>query len=621
MKKEVLLLKPMLLTPAEEIPLTNDWIYETKYDGYRCLLYWDHSGIKLMSRNEKELSQLFPEVIESCEQYTNIIYPFLPLILDGELCYLTNPFKSEFSIVQTRGKMRAEDTIEQSSKTFPCHFIAFDVVEYKGLNISQYILSERKSLLKSIFETIHAPTNVLNDKNYLFQLIDVFKDEQEAWGKVKKYNGEGVIAKTINSVWTSGVRSRQWLKLKNWRFVKVIVTKYDKENSYFHGAVYRDGQLVEIVIFKHGLSESEMDTLVSFFQKNGRKLSSEVWSLEPSICVEIACIDFDGKKLREPRFHKFCFDVELQEVNWRAMQRSLNPIPEVVQITHPDKPVWPKANLEKDDYLHFLQQVAPYQLPFLKNRLLTAIRFPHGVPGESFYQKNAPDYTPDFVQTKRHEDINYIVCNNIETLLWLGNQLALEFHIPFQTIDTEFPTEIVFDLDPPSVNEFTLAIDAALMMKEIFDQLGLQSFVKTSGGKGLQIYIPIPKSTFSYDDTRIFTEFVCMYLCMEAPNKFTTERLKKNRHGKLYLDYIQHAEGKTIIAPYSSRGNELGCIATPLRWEEVTHKLRPELFTIPVVIERIRKDGDPFLHFREVGENQNFEVVLANLKKLIETRK
>ncbi len=607
----------MLLTAAEEVPISNDWIFETKYDGYRCLLHWDHKGIKLMSRNGNELGHLFPEIISFCERFSNFILPYLPIVLDGEICYLTNDYKSEFSIVQTRGKMRNEDVILKYAQNFPCHFIAFDLIHYKGLDITQYLLLERKSLLKSLFETIGASNTVNNDKHDSIQAIDVFKDEQAVWEKVKKYNGEGVIAKTINSVWNSGVRSRQWLKLKNWRFVSVILTKYDKENGFFHGSVYKDSTLVEIVIFKHGLSENEMDTLISFFQKNGKQMTSEIWELEPSICVEIACIDFDGKKLREPRFHQFRFDAVPEEVNWRAMLRSLNPIPEIVQVTHPDKPVWPKSNLVKDDYLLYLQQIAPYQLPFLRNRLLTAIRFPHGVPGESFYQKNAPDYTPDFVETKLNEDIHYIVCNTIESLLWLGNQLAIEFHIPFQTIDTKFPTEIVFDLDPPSVNEFSLAVDAALKMKEIFDQFNLQSFVKTSGGKGLQIYIPIPKNTFSYEDTRIFTEFVCMFLCMEEPNKFTTERLKKNRHGKLYLDYVQHAEGKTIIAPYSARGNELGCIATPLQWEEVNGQLKPELFTIPTVLERIKKVGDPFLHFREVGEQQDFEIVLTNLKKLI----
>ncbi|RKJ36171.1 ATP-dependent DNA ligase, partial [Butyricicoccus sp. 1XD8-22] len=184
-----------------------------------------------------------------------------------------------------------------------------------------------------------------------------------------------------------------------------------------------------------------------------------------------------------------------------------------------------------------------------------------------------------------------------------------------------YPTEIVFDLDPPSVNEFSLAIEAAVMMKSIFDQFGLVSFVKTSGGKGLQVYIPLPKNAFTYEDTRIFTEFVCTFLCEQEPNWFTMERLKKNRGQKLYLDFIQHAYGKTIIAPYSPRGNEQGLIATPLNWEEINENLTPALFSLPQVIERLRINGDPFREFREVGEKQNFSKVLQNLKQLVEERK
>ncbi|KIL45476.1 hypothetical protein KP78_30200 [Jeotgalibacillus soli] len=203
---------------------------------------------------------------------------------------------------------------------------------------------------------------------------------------------------------------------------------------------------------------------------------------------------------------------------------------------------------------------------------------------EHFFQKHCPDYAPAFIYTEQIDDINYIVCNDLESLLWLGNQLALEFHIPFQTRKNNFPTEIVFDLDPPSVKEFTLAVEAALRMKAIFDQFHLQSFVKTSGGKGLQVYIPLPDDTFSYEDIRIFIEFVCHFICEQEPHWFTTERLKKNRNNKLYLDYVQHGEGKTIIAPYSPRGNEQGLIATPLKWDEVGDSIIPDLFTMQTVL-------------------------------------
>ena len=209
------------------------------------------------------------------------------------------------------------------------------------------------------------------------------------------------------------------------------------------------------------------------------------------------------------------------------------------------------------------------------------------------------------------------MCNDIETLLWLGNQLALEFHIPFQTIHTNGPTEIVFDLDPPSANEFTLAIEAGVRLKSILDQFGLHSFVKTSGGKGMQVYIPLPINRFSYEETGVFTKFICDFLVEQEPNWFTTERLKKNRGNKLYLDYVQHKEGKTIIAPYSTRGNEKGLVATPLYWDEVNSKLTPEQFSIPAVLERIRSIGNPFREFDQVNNDENFRKVLGQLKEIV----
>ncbi|WLR51844.1 non-homologous end-joining DNA ligase [Bacillus tianshenii] len=220
-----------------------------------------------------------------------------------------------------------------------------------------------------------------------------------------------------------------------------------------------------------------------------------------------------------------------------------------VQFTNIDKVLWPQ--LQKGDYIRYLYDVAPVMLPFLENRLLTVKRLPNGIKGESFYQKNCPDYAPSFVQTHYADDNNYIICNDVDTLLWLGNQLAIEYHVPFQTIDSEEPAEIVFDLDPPSRDHFQLAVKAARLIKEVCDSLKLTSFVKTSGNKGLQVYLPLQENHHTYKDTRLFTQFIANYLTTKESNLFTTERLKKKRGQKLYVDYIQHAEGKTIIAPYS----------------------------------------------------------------------
>lgn len=606
-------MKPMLLTAATDIPIGKEWIYEPKYDGFRCLMEWEEDIPILKSRNGKILNLMFPEILSFCETILEEIRPFLPLSLDGELVYLTNDFNSNFSIVQVRGRMRKENVIRNHAQEFPCHYVVFDLLTNKGKSLTDASILERKKQLNLFCKATQLPISIKADAINRIQAIDVFTNHEQLWNKLVVSNGEGIVAKQVASSWISGKRTSSWLKIKNWKYVTVILTKYDKNNGYFHGAVYRHDSLVEIVNVLHGFKDDELKTLITLFQTNGTKVSETIWELAPSICVDIACIGFDDKHLREPRFHAFNFNKEASDCNWKQMERQLYPLPEIVQITNPDKPIWDAIDIKKDDYLLYLQHISPFMLPFLKDRLLTVIRFPHGFGSESFYQKNVPEYAPNFITTHQEDDIRYMMCNDVESLIWLGNQLALEFHIPFQTIYTEKPTEIVFDLDPPSVEEFTLAVEAALRMKAILDQFNLPAYVKTSGGKGLQVYIPLPVNTFSYDETRVFTKFVSEFLCEQEPQWFTTERLKKNRNNKLYLDYVQHHEGKTIIAPYSPRGNANGLIATPLNWIEVNDSLKPDLFSIPAVLERLKKQRNPFQHFRLDLEGATFTNVLNQL--------
>jgi DNA ligase D len=288
---------------------------------------------------------------------------------------------------------------------------------------------------------------------------------------------------------------------------------------------------------------------------------------------------------------------------------------QTLTLTSLSKILWPKHQITKADYFQYIYEVSPYILPFIKDRALTLIRYPHGAAGPSFFQKNCPEYAPDFIPTEMVDDINYIVGGDLPTLYWLANQLALEIHVPFQLIHSTGPSEIVFDLDPPSRDAFELAVEAALLIKEVLDQLQMISFVKTSGNKGLQVYIPLPENTYSYEETRLFGDFIAEYLLNKRPQAFTTERLKKNRKGRLYLDIVQHAQGKTIVSPYTVRGNEDGLVAAPLFWEEVTPALRPEQFPIQNMIERIKTKGCPFAHFFSAKDHQPFDQVLSVLKR------
>ncbi|WP_041822436.1 DNA ligase D [Alkalihalophilus pseudofirmus] len=605
-------MKPMLLHSNPTIPRGGQWLYEAKYDGYRCLLVWENETPQLYSRNEKELTANFPEIIEWCRSNYEQVKEYLPLILDGELVHLTNSYQSEFTLVQQRGKLRTIESITRHSRLYPMNFIAFDLLKISGTSLMENPLFTRKKQLDKLCKVL----GITKDTSPL-QIIETFKKGEELFDFVTEHNGEGLVAKKKTSTYRS-TRSKDWLKIKNWRYVQLIVTAYDKGNGYFEGSVLKDGELTAVTHFKHGMKDEEYTTLTALFKENGEKRGKETWTLPPSIVVNIASIGFDGKQLREPQFDSFLMDAEPDGCTWNSLQRQLHPIPKQVEITHPDKPVWPSIHLVKDDYLLYLQKAAPFFLPFLQDRLLTVIRFPHGADDESFYQKNTPDYAPSFIQTAVDEDIEYILCNDLKSLLWLGNQLALEFHIPYQTIHQTKPAELVFDLDPPSVDEFGLAVQAALQMKEIFDQFHLTSYVKTSGNKGLQLYLPLPEEAFSYKQTRAFSEFVSIYLCEQNPEIFTIERLKKNRGGRLYIDYIQHDAGKTIIAPYSTRGHRRGLVATPLYWDEVGDKLTPDDFTIPRVIERLRSEGDPFRSIRENLDEQGeaFAAVLGELKKL-----
>ncbi|KMK70949.1 ATP-dependent DNA ligase [Bacillus safensis] len=607
-------MKPMRLTPAHDIPTGADWVYELKYDGFRAIFVWEEDEIRLESRTGKQLNEQFPEVMDQCEQLRDEFAPFLPLTLDGELVFLLSEQQSEFAKVQQRGRLKNKEAIHRQAERFPCHFIAFDLLRYKGKPLVDLPLTERKNQLQQVFQDAKLPSSVQLEHPSLLQVIHTDPDSEYMKNLMTMYLAEGLVAKKKTSKWYDNTRSKEWLKMKNWRYVSVIVTRFDKENGYFQGSIYQDSALIEVVQFKHGFSKEEEQSLRTLFQTKGQLTGGSTYEIPPSIVASIACISFDESALREPRFSSFLLDADPSACTFQQMLKQLYPLPTVIDVTHPEKPIVPALQLNKADYLLYLRQVAPYLLPFLRERRLTLIRYPHGTGDEFFYQKSTPDYAPDFVLTDEVDDISYTVCNDPRTLLWLGNQLAMEFHIPFETRDTDRPTEIVFDLDPPSVNEFHLAIEAAKRIKVLLDGLFLTAFIKTSGGKGLQVYIPLKKNAFTYEETRQFTAFICHFLCEQAPDLFTLERLKKNRGNRLYLDYIQHDAGKTIIAPYSPRGNELGLVATPLEWDELYHdELHPSLFTMPAVIERLKEKGDPFRRMRHLVNDDAFRQVLHQL--------
>lgn len=608
-------MKPMLPTLTFDRPVHQDWLYEVKYDGFRALLIWNTLGIELISRNGKTLLPQFPEIKEFLLKNEEKFKPFLPLQLDGELVSLENPFKANFSSIQVRGRLKSDKKINEQAIHFPCRLMIFDLLVLAGKSLCTLAFQNRKAKLIELFQGIGLAMEADPYHKELLQLVRVHENFDLLWEKVILYDGEGIVAKFNNSTWEEGKRSTKWLKYKNWKYVSCFITAFDKTNGYFFVGVNKGKKIHTIGQVLFGFKPDEKQALQQIIKENMRDEDKQFIYVEPAICMEVKYLGLYENQLREPYFDCFRFDMEPLECTFERFIFQQKNLPADLEITHPEKILWEKHDIQKSDYILYLREVSPYMLPFLENRLLTVIRYPHGMWGESFYQKNCPDYAPDFVKTHNFEGIDYILCNNLKTLVWLGNQLAFEFHVPFQTIKSKRPSEVVFDLDPPSKDAFQLAIKAALLIKEVLDQLNLIGFIKTSGNKGMQIYLPLPENVYTYDDTRRFTSFIADYLISRDPDSFTIERLKKNRGNRLYVDYVQHGEGKTIVAPYSLRGNEQAGVATPLFWEEVDDKLVLESFNIQTVLKRIRTRKDPFKNFYQTKQIQPFAPVLKFLKK------
>jgi bifunctional non-homologous end joining protein LigD len=280
-----------------------------------------------------------------------------------------------------------------------------------------------------------------------------------------------------------------------------------------------------------------------------------------------------------------------------------------ITVSNPDKLLWPELGITKLIYLQKLISLSPYLIPYCKNRYLTTIRYPNGVSGKSFYQKNKPSSVPSFVKSSVKDEVDYINLDSLSTLLWLGNSAAIEFHPSFEYIGGEEPAEWVFDIDPSNEREPRL-MEAIAIIGETLESLGIQSIPKTSGATGVQIIIPITKG-HTFDDLRRMGQFIAKFLTEKHGDLFTIERLIKNRGDKIYIDYIQHAAGKSLSAPYTPRARVEATVSTPLTWEEVRRNIDPKSFNLLTIEKRLAEHGDLI----EKVEKQDITSILALMQK------
>lgn len=285
-----------------------------------------------------------------------------------------------------------------------------------------------------------------------------------------------------------------------------------------------------------------------------------------------------------------------------------------ITISNSEKLLWPELGIRKIDYIRSLIEISPFLLAHTKNRLLTTIRYPNGFQGKSFFQKNIPAHSPEWIPTQEWHDNNYIILDSKAVLVWLGNQACLELHTPFNPADRENnPSALVFDLDPSEGQSFEETVEVALLVHKELEALHIRSFIKTSGASGLQIYIPVG-CKYDYNTARKINEFFASYFSQKYPEKITIERSIGKRGKKLYFDYLQMWQGKTIICPYSPRATQYASVATPVEWAELEKGIRPEDFTLLNIKKRLNSKNDLFQPLLEDKYNQDLSFILEHIE-------
>lgn len=288
-----------------------------------------------------------------------------------------------------------------------------------------------------------------------------------------------------------------------------------------------------------------------------------------------------------------------------------------ISISNPDRVLWPEAGITKFQYIKYLMEVAPYLLPYTRDRMLMIWRYPDGITGRRVEERSIHGTAPDWVPRVVYGGKERILLGDRATLVWVANRGGCELHVPFDKhFRKEYPTELVFDLDPAENMDFNIVLEVALKLQEVLASLALHSFPKTSGATGLQIFVPIePKYTF--EEARQVNRFIANYMHQQLPDQITLERVVERRGDKLYFDYLQLWRGRTMAAPYSVRAKPLASVSAPVTWEEVRIGFRPADFTVANIPNRIREVGDLFrpVSAEEGRLNQRLDQVLTFIQK------
>ncbi len=583
-------IKPMLSTLIKNPFDNRNWIFEIKWDGYRIISVINNGKANLLSRNNISFNEKFKPIQESLKEIKE------NMILDGEVVVLDKNGKSSFQLLQN---------FVRSEKGNLVYYI-FDILYFKDSDLTNLPLYKRKDILKNVLP------NLPNIK------ISDFISERGVsfFNAAAKQKLEGIIGKNLESRYLEGKRTEDWVKIKSRLqqeaviggftkprgsrkyFGSLILGVYDDEKNFIYignsGGGFNDTELKEIGEKLENLSQKESPFL------SPPKTDMPVTWIKPLIVCEVEFTEWTNEGvMRQPKFLGFREDLDPKNVRKEKAVNAKTVKDEKInfKLSNLEKTYWPTDGYTKRDLVKFYYKISPYILPYLKDRPENLHRFPNGINGEKFWQKDTRGLFPKWIETKdiysgsEEKNINYIICQNKETLVYMANLGCIEINPWFsRIISLDKPDYLVIDLDPLDIS-FDYVVETAIRSKEILDAVGLNSYCKTSGATGLHIFVPL-KSRYSFKQSRQFAEILCKIIHRKIPSFTSVERNPQNRKKKVYLDFLQNRDGQTIAAPYSLKPVEKASVSTPLRWEEVKIGLNPKDFNIENIFERLEKIGD-----------------------------
>ncbi len=288
----------------------------------------------------------------------------------------------------------------------------------------------------------------------------------------------------------------------------------------------------------------------------------------------------------------------------------------IVDNPYSDKIYFPLSGITKGDLIRYYEEIADYMLPYLQDRPLTMHRFPKGIAKEGFYQKNASDYFPDWIKTKKIKKeggwVNHVICNNQATLAYLARQGTITFHVTLSKTDKlNYPDKLIFDLDPSGKNFKSVVIGAQILKRFLEEELKLSTYVMLTGSNGVHLVVPLMRVR-NFDEVRNFAKKVAGYLAGKYPEDFTIEMRKDQRKGRLFLDYLRNSYAQTAVCPFSVRAFEGAPVAVPISWDELAEIPNSRAYTIHTIFDRLKKNPDPWKNFHKKAKN------LGNAKKKLE---